>query len=72
MRAYGKKGTLMYSSYDGYFSADLSNMFTIFGTAKTEPTRGQITDENAFRAGETQIGSVEWIAWNGKQLNWTD
>ena len=71
MRAYGKKGTLLYASYDGHYSADLSNMFAIFGTAKTEPNRGNISNTDPFRAGETMIGSVEWLAWNGAKLNWS-
>ena len=76
MRAYGKKGTLLYTSYDGYYSADLSNMWTIFGTAKTEPMmynslRGAATNHDPFRSGMTMIASVEWTAWNGAQLNWS-
>ena len=67
MRVYGKKGTFLYTSYDGYYSADLSNMWAIFGTAKTEPDR--VGEE--FRSGVTQMGSVEWLAWDGIQLNWT-
>ena len=76
MRVYGKKGTFFYTSYDGYYDADLSNMWAIFGTAKTEPrvynsvgNGGQNPWE--FRAGGTMTASIEWTAWNGAKLNWS-
>ncbi len=76
MRVYGKKGTFFYTSYEGYYDADLSNMWTIFGTAKTEPNvynslSGAGQNPEQFRSGETMIASVEWTAWNGAQLNWS-
>lgn len=76
MRVYGKKGTLLYTSYDGYYNADLSNMWTIFGIAKTEPRmynslRGGATNVEPFRSGQTMTASIEWTAWNGAQLNWS-
>ncbi len=76
VRVYGKKGTFFYTSYDGYYDADLSNMWAIFGTAKTEPrvynsvgNGGQNPWE--FRAGSTMTASIEWTAWNGAKLNWS-
>jgi hypothetical protein len=76
LRVYGKKGTFFYTSYDGYYDADLSNMWAIFGTAKTEPrvynsvgNGGQNPWE--FRAGSTMTASIEWTAWNGAKLNWS-
>ena len=63
MRVYGKAETLFYSSYDGYFDSDLTNMWTIFGLAVTEP--------GPFRSGGTMITSTEWFEWNGMKLNWT-
>ncbi len=76
MRVYGKKGTLLYTSYDGYYNADLSNMWAIFGLAKTEPRmynslRGAATNVEPFRSGSTMTASIEWTAWNGAQLNWS-
>ena len=76
MRVYGTKGTNLYTSYDGYYNADLSNMWTIFGTAKTEPRmynslRGGATNVEPFRSGQTMTASIEWTAWNGAQLNWS-
>ena len=76
MRVYGKKGTLLYTSNDGYYNADLSNMWTIFGTAKTEPRmynslRGARSNVEPFRSGMTMIASIEWLAWNGMKLNWS-
>lgn len=76
MRVYGKKGTLLYTSYDGYYNADLSNMWAIFGIAKTEPRmfnslRGGATNVEPFRSGQTMTASIEWTAWNGAQLNWS-
>ena len=76
MRVYGKKGTFFFTSYGDLFDADLSNMWTIFGTAKTEPrvynsvsNGGQNPWE--FRAGGTMTASVEWTEWNGLQLDWS-
>ncbi|MBO4327354.1 MAG: hypothetical protein J5950_08785 [Clostridia bacterium] len=76
MRVFGEKGTFFFTSYDGYYSADLSNMWTIFGTAKTEPSvynslSGAGQNPEPFRSGETMIASIEWTAWNGAQLNWS-
>ena len=77
MRVYGSKGTQLYTSYDGYYSADLSNMWTIFGIAKTEPRmfnslRGAAPNVEPFRSGHTMTASIEWTEWNGAQLVWTD
>ena len=76
IRVYGVKGTLLYTSYDGYYNADLSNMWAIFGTAKTEPMvnnslRGAAPNGDPFRSGMTMIASTEWAAWNGAKLNWS-
>ena len=76
MRVYGEKGCLLYTSYDGYYNADLSNMWTIFGTAKTEPRmyntlQGARSNIEPFRSGMTMIASIEWLAWNGMKLNWS-
>ncbi len=76
MRVYGKKGALLYTSYDGYYNADLSNMWAIFGIAKTEPRmynslRGASTNVEPFRSGQTMTASIEWTEWNGAQLNWS-
>ena len=76
MRVYGTKDTNLYTSYDGYYNADLSNMWTIFGIAKTEPRmynslRGGATNVEPFRSGQTMTASIEWTAWNGAQLNWS-
>ncbi len=77
MRAYGKKELQFFTSYDGYYNADLNNMWSIFGLAKTEPRmynslRGGSTNVDPFRAGQTMTASVEWMDWNGDQLLWTD
>ena len=37
MRVYGNRRTLLYTSLGNTFDADLNNMWTIYGTAKTEP-----------------------------------
>ncbi len=77
MRVYGNKRTLFYTSLGNTFDADINNMWTIFGTAKTEPnlTGDQLssfTNQSPFRAGHTLIGSTEWLEWNGLKFNWTD
>lgn len=77
MRVYGEKELLFFSSYDGYYNADLNNMWSIYGTAKTEPRmynslRGGATNVDPFRSGQTMTASVEWFEWNGDKLLWTD
>ena len=68
MRVYGRDETRFYTSYEGTYDADLSNMFLIFGLAKTEP----YVREDPFRAGESDMsGSLEWAAWDSIQLVWT-
>ncbi len=76
MRVYGSRRTLFYTSLGNTFDADINNMWTIFGTAKTEPnlTGDQLsssTNQSPFRTGHTLIGSTEWLEWNGLKFNWT-
>ncbi len=68
MRVTGDTETLFYTSLKGIFDADLNNMFTIFGTAATEPEN---TWHDPFRRGVLLIASTEWINWNGIKLRWT-
>lgn len=77
MRVYGNRRTLFYTSLGNTFDADLNNMWTIYGTAKTEPnltgdSLSSYTNGTPFRAGHTMIGSTEWLEWNGLKFNWTD
>ncbi|MBQ2712979.1 MAG: hypothetical protein IJF71_06315, partial [Clostridia bacterium] len=77
MRVYGNRRTTFYTSLGNTFDADLNNMWTIFGSAKTEPnlTGNQLssaTNGSPFRTGHTIIGSTEWLQWNGLKFNWTD
>lgn len=77
MRVYGNKKTLFYTSLGNTFDADINNMWTIYGTAKTEPnlTGNQLssyTNQTPFRTGQALIGSTEWLEWNGLKFNWTD
>ena len=68
MRVYGEAETLLYSSYGDMYCADLTNMWTIFGLAVTEP----YVREDPFRAGESDMsGSLEWAAWDSIQLLWS-
>ena len=68
MRVYGEKGSLLYTSNDGYYNADLTNMWTIFGLAATET----YPRDSIFRSGEKcMMGSLEWAHWDGIQWNWT-
>lgn len=76
MRVYGSREMLFYTSYDGYYNADLNNMWTIYGTAKTEPRmynslRGGATNVDPFRSGQTMTASIEWLEWDSKQLLWS-
>jgi hypothetical protein len=76
MRAYGDKELLLYTGKGGTFDADLNNMWTIFGSAATEPiVSGSIansrTNPSPFRTGYAEILSTEWAEWNGLKFNWT-
>ena len=77
MRVYGTKDKLFYSSEGGVFDAALNNMFTIYGTAKTEPRimttiYGENPNKGYFNSGITMIASTTWLDWNNSQLSWTD
>lgn len=77
MRVYGDRQLLLYTNIGGTFDGDINNMWTIFGTAKTEPIvygsiNGESTNQSPFRAGMAMIASTEWLEWNGKKLNWSD
>ncbi len=77
MRVYGNKRTLLYTSMGSTFDADLNNMWTIYGSAKTEPnlTGNQLssnTNQSPFRTGHAIIGSTEWLEWCGLKYNWTN
>jgi len=76
IRAYGTTDQLLYTSIGGTFDADLNNMWTIFGTAKTEPVvygsvAGESTNQSPFRTGSAMIASTEWAEWTGLKFNWT-
>ncbi len=68
MRVTGAPDTLFYTSLKGTFDADLNNMFTIYGTAETEP---QNTWQGPFRRGVLLMGNPEWIYWDGMKIRWT-
>ena len=77
MRVYGSLRTLLYTSEGYTFDADLNNMWTIFGTAKTEPIvlgslRGETQNRSPFRTGSAMIASTEWAEWMGLKFNFTD
>ena len=77
MRAYGDKELLFYTSNGGTYDADLNNMWTIFGTAESEPiVVGTVysgkTNASPFRTGAAIILSTEWAEWSGLKFNWTD
>lgn len=77
MRVYGSLRTLLYTSEGHTFDADLNNMWTIFGTAKTEPIvlgsiMGETQNASPFRTGSAMIGSTEWMEWIGLKFNFTD
>ena len=77
MRVYGNKRTLFYTSLGNTFDADVNNMWTIYGTAKTEPNLtgdplSSQTNGSPFRTGHAIIGSTEWAEWNGLKFNWSD
>lgn len=77
MRVYGTDDMLFYSSSDDTFNADLNNMWTVFGTAKSEPRTlssiyGELPNHSPFRAGFPMIGVTEWLAWQSQKFVWTD
>ena len=76
MRVYGNKRTLLYTSLGNTFDADVNNMWTIYGTAKTEPNMtgdplSSYTNQTPFRTGQALIGSTEWLEWNSMKFMWT-
>lgn len=74
LRVSGDQKPLFYSSYDGYFNADLNNMWTIYGTAASEPRQnGDPTSQDTgwYRTGAALINSTEWALWDGMKVNWT-
>ena len=73
MRAYGDKELLFYTDMGGTYDADLNNMWTIFGTAYSEPGTEfySLSSRTPFRTGMALILSTEWAEWNGLKFNWT-
>ena len=77
MRAYGDKQLLFYTENGGTYDADLINMWTIYGSAQTEPiVVGSVysakTNQSPFRTGFAEILSTEWAEWNGLKFNWSE
>lgn len=77
IRAYGNLRTLFYTSMGEEFDASLNNMWTIYGTAKTEPVvlgtlSGDSTNQSPFRTGSAMIASTEWLEWTGNKFNFTN
>ena len=77
MRVYGTEDMLFYSSASDTFNADLNNMWTVFGTADSEPRTlssiyGELPNHSPFRAGFPMIGVTEWLAWQSQKFVWTD
>lgn len=75
MRVSGDERSLFYTSMGGSFDADLNNMWTIFGTAETEPAvSGSLAGPNPdpYRSGCATITSTEWLEWDGLQQIWRD
>lgn len=64
----GGQEALFYTSRQGMFDADLNNLFTIYGTAASEPNH---TWGDPFRSGVLLMGSAEWVEWNGVKLRWS-
>lgn len=76
LRVYGTRDLLLYTSMNDTYDGDLNNLWTVFGTAKTEPVvsgsiKGEATNQSPFRTGAAMIGSTEWLEWNGLKFNWT-
>ena len=74
MRAFGDKELLFYTDQGDTYDADLNNMWTIFGTAASEPGAEffSLSSRTPFRTGMALILSTEWAEWSGLKFNWTD
>ena len=77
MRVYGTDDLLFYSSADDTYNADVNNMWTVYGTAKSEPRTlssiyGELPNHSPFRAGFPMIGVTEWLAWQSQKFIWED
>lgn len=75
MRAYGDEEMLFQTSNDDKYNADLNNMWTIYGTANTEPLvvgslKGETTNANPFRTGFKLIAVSEWLDWQSQKYSW--
>lgn len=75
MRVTGHQEPLYYSSLGGRFDADLNNMYTIYGTAHTEPRINGIYWGNSmgpYEGGATVMTVTEWFEWDSLQMIWTN
>lgn len=76
MRAYGEREMLFSTSNNDTYNANLNNMWTIYGTANTEPLvvgslKGETTNANPFRTGFKLIAVSEWLDWQSQKFSWT-
>ena len=77
MRVYGSDEMLFSSSASDTVNAEINNMWTVYGTAKTEPRAlssiyGELPNHSPFRAGFPMIGVTEWLDWQSQKFFWTD
>jgi len=73
MRVTGDTRQLFYTSKGESYDADINNMWTIYGSANTEPAvNGTLAGPNPdpFRTGSKLITSTEWLEWDGLQTLW--
>ncbi len=76
MRAYGSQEMLFSSSAEDTINAEINNMWTVYGTAKSEPRTlssiyGELPNHSPFRAGFPMIGVTEWLDWQSQKFIWT-
>lgn len=76
MRVYGSPEMLFSSSADDTINAEINNMWTVYGTAKSEPRAlssiyGELPNHSPFRAGFPMIGVTEWLDWQSQKFIWT-
>lgn len=67
----GSNQTKIFTSKGGLFDADLSNMWTIYGTADNEVS-GSGDNWGDTGGGSVGIGSTEWFGWIAQKLSFTD
>ncbi len=74
LRVTGDREFFFSTSIGGHFDAELNNMWTVYGSADTEPNaNGNPYGGNNggyYRTGNALTSVTEWLEWDGLKHNW--